>query len=586
MSSKGKQLVMEITIAVAFLVALFGYYLNYKGRWILSLLCYLTSVFILSVPLVMYISFKTIQYFMPFITSSLTRINQRLMPIANYLSHHQILGSLIGIFIKSQFFMWFMVLLMSDQAIRIAMGRFAGLHASNQYLSLINVGNSQFFKSIHQELDESSTNDQKGHEHRFANYGESNPDFKQPHYSLSVAHSLSVASKLAYEDVAVVHYELEKAGYDVQHTFKALGYKNVCAFAVEKDNAVLLVFRGTNPLNIQNYVTNVDAGLAQVSSLKCYMGKVHRGFWDAMGASEISDSQRSSREQSFESDIHVNLSSASLYQLLATSILGIMRIIRTLSINIFANVLDPIDASWVRHSSAATIRYQSMYTQSEEFILELFKDPTAMDVGKKKKFYITGHSLGGALATVFLAKMIQKESPLLEHFEGLYTYGQPNIGDQDFSRAFTPDITCKIFNHVYNNDIVPRIPYWYSPPPGTLVFIDSSYKMCLYPPNQKTQEPIPLRSISYLHLSGLLNKHVILRLRSETTIRILFRILLPFFINDHFPSDYSDALFSASIKCVILGQNEAGYDEEDEQTKTFPSSIRYKLQIAQEEESH
>lgn len=50
-------------------------------------------------------------------------------------------------------------------------------------------------------------------------------DFKKPEYSLSVAHTLSVASKLAYEDVAVVKYELELGGYDVENTFKAIGYK-------------------------------------------------------------------------------------------------------------------------------------------------------------------------------------------------------------------------------------------------------------------------------------------------------------------------------------------------------------------------
>jgi hypothetical protein len=34
-----------------------------------------------------------------------------------------------------------------------------------------------------------------------------------------------VASKLAYEDVAVVKYELEQAGYDVEKTFRPIGYK-------------------------------------------------------------------------------------------------------------------------------------------------------------------------------------------------------------------------------------------------------------------------------------------------------------------------------------------------------------------------
>lgn len=91
-------------------------------------------------------------------------------------------------------------------------------------VALINVGDNRFFKSIHEEQ-MPATKEQQEQTHKLASYGKSNPDFKRPQYSLSVAHSLSVASKLAYEDVAVVKYELEKAGYDVEHTFKAIGYK-------------------------------------------------------------------------------------------------------------------------------------------------------------------------------------------------------------------------------------------------------------------------------------------------------------------------------------------------------------------------
>jgi hypothetical protein len=58
---------------------------------------------------------------------------------------------------------------------------------------------------------------------------------------------------------------------------------------------------------------------------------------------------------------------------------------------------------------------------------------------------------------VFLAKMLQSKSPLLEYFAGLYTFGQPKIGDAEFSKVFSPTMTSKIFHHVYNNDIVPRI---------------------------------------------------------------------------------------------------------------------------------
>ncbi|KAG0215795.1 hypothetical protein BGX28_008105 [Mortierella sp. GBA30] len=114
---------------------------------------------------------------------------------------------------------------------------------------------------------------------------------------------------------------------------------------------------------------------------------------------------------------------------------------------------------------------------------------------KKLRFYICGHSLGGGLATIFLAKMVQSNSSLLDIFSGLYTYGQPKIGDIDFGRAFGPKLACKMFHHVHNNDIFPRLPFWgtYETPPGTLVFMDSSRTLTLYPPDSKTLMPINIQ---------------------------------------------------------------------------------------------
>ena len=43
------------------------------------------------------------------------------------------------------------------------------------------------------------------------------------------------------------------------------------------------------------------------------------------------------------------------------------------------------------------IRYKSLYIQAKEWILKVLKDMP--DSNGKKRFYIAGHSLGGALAT-------------------------------------------------------------------------------------------------------------------------------------------------------------------------------------------
>lgn len=117
------------------------------------------------------------------------------------------------------------------------------------------------------------------------------------------------------------------------------------------------------------------------------MGRVHKGFWDAMGSVENTPSTS-------HASVHVELSDASLSQALSAACQGVVRIFSLLSTAIFKNVVDPIDASWAGYSP--NVRYQSAYMQSEDWILQLIG--TNAD-SKKKRIYITGHSLGGALAT-------------------------------------------------------------------------------------------------------------------------------------------------------------------------------------------
>jgi triacylglycerol lipase len=67
---------------------------------------------------------------------------------------------------------------------------------------------------------------------------------------------------------------------------------------------------------------------------------------------------------------------------------------------------------------------------------------------KEKKLYITGHSLGGAMATVAASRLRFKVA-------GLFTFGSPRVGTRKFVKSFD---FVRHYRHVNNNDIVTKVP--------------------------------------------------------------------------------------------------------------------------------
>lgn len=100
---------------------------------------------------------------------------------------------------------------------------------------------------------------------------------------------------------------------------------------------------------------------------------------------------------------------------------------------------------------------------------------THTDAGRK--LWITGHSLGGALATLAARRLPTSMKPV-----GVYTFGQPRVGDTAYAKKY------KLKHHrfVNNKDIVPTVPSRFIPgafPPafythcGELEFFDKNGKL-------------------------------------------------------------------------------------------------------------
>jgi len=69
--------------------------------------------------------------------------------------------------------------------------------------------------------------------------------------------------------------------------------------------------------------------------------------------------------------------------------------------------------------------------------------------------WLTGHSLGAALATLAAGQIQTNEDQMT--VSGLYTFGSPRVGSHRFAKRFNHD-NMNVFRCVNNNDIVTRVP--------------------------------------------------------------------------------------------------------------------------------
>ncbi|KAI9219587.1 hypothetical protein BC828DRAFT_385786 [Blastocladiella britannica] len=597
-------------------------------------------------------------------------------PLARWVAQSRPLAFAATALLKMTFFSWFSGLVLADRVLRHALGKLAGRHvATDTAFSLVNAADPSFqpagifSDTVDADLDLPAPTS-TGADADDALTSEQLLRAQGIPFRPKTAYSLSVAAKLAYEDLVVMRHELEAAGFDLE-TFTPIHYRNTAGYVVAKGRTIIVVFRGTKPLNAANIITDIRHTMAPAAEpfSDSDLGNVHEGFLEALGPVEsfneddpdlvpfdvgspptgpprhagsvngnrrYSISTRTLTSSRQSRTIKLELHTHSLTSVVISSVRALATVGELLLRQIAKYINDPIERFThidnrdesayvqahrgiahavsvlrVRESlggvvsshdralaerstdvrprawSAGTIASVGSHTDAgdkpaisdgtnssedgDDVVIFRHRDEDALATGPEAigdsdvdvshddsdsssghgsssdsdeddltgpiRLYVTGHSLGGAIAHVFLAKLTERESAFLEFFDGLYTFGSPRVGDDGFQR-FLESKYDAMFRIVYNKDIVPRVPPIdpYAELPGHLVTLSPLGKMVFRPPGTIT------RPVNFISPSGLLSPTVIFQLRNESFLRFIYRVLLPFYVNDHMPSDYSLAL--------------------------------------------
>ncbi|KAJ3375800.1 hypothetical protein GGF31_003004 [Allomyces arbusculus] len=570
----------------------------------------------------------------------LLAISSVVTPVTRAISNWPPVAALAAWTSQLLFFQWFVVLLAGDRILRRMLATLSGKHeATSCTYSLVNAAEPCFQPAGLFDDNDADPLDESELERDLSSVSAPSTSRARNHlsasasaalraqgipYHLKTAYSLAVAAKLAYEDLGIVEAELEQAGYEMD-TFTPIHYRNTCGFVVAKGGTIVVVFRGTHPMNLSNVITDMSYKLVPGANAgsNADLGMVHEGFLDALGpvemhgpdATVIDDdtdlhdlanadlppqhsrrpsalSRRGSTAKEHQSHRRVHASShrsamvtiepaprmvwveldmQNLIQAVVSSTRAFAIILELLANAFRRAVRDPIEPY-----TALENREESAYVQAHHGIaacvVKIRRMDTLMartrgsasppvsqcisprDIGVDSavedmtgdshsdscqkepiRLFIAGHSLGGAIAHIFLAKFTESRSPFLEYFAGLYTFGSPRVGDATFQQ-FMHEHHSSMFRVVYNKDMVPRVipirENKYAELPGHLVSLSPLGKMVFRPPGTV------IRSIDFLVPAGLLSPSVIVQMRNESFLRLVYRMTLPFFVNDHFPSDY------------------------------------------------
>lgn len=208
----------------------------------------------------------------------------------------------------------------------------------------------------------------------------------------------------------------------------------------EDASLILISFRGTEPFDADDWSTDFNYSWYEIPEL----GKVHIGFLEALGLGNRTN------VSTFQEYLQIGVNTS-----------------KHLHSNSSDSAENSSDGAEHPSSSARTSNSHSNLKGEKPVPLEIAayyavrsKLRSLLQEHKNAKFVVTGHSLGGALAILFpTVLLLHKEGEMMQRLLGVYTFGQPMIGDRQLGRYMEAHVNYPVpryFRMVYCNDLLPR----------------------------------------------------------------------------------------------------------------------------------
>lgn len=120
--------------------------------------------------------------------------------------------------------------------------------------------------------------------------------------------------------------------------------------------------------------------------------------------------------------------------------------------------IDPLEEDWKPAKGYVHRGFKAAWKSIEESVV---RQLAQWNEGRSTQMplLITGHGLGGALATIAAASLVKRNF----NIQSVFTFGQPRVGDFIFSVETGLLLKDKFFRYVNGDDIVPHIPPPYLP---------------------------------------------------------------------------------------------------------------------------